>query len=93
LIQLPVRIALDAKQVAEHPLRVGLSMNVSVDVQDQSGKSLAEAQTRQTPLAQTAVFERQDQAAEAEVARIIKANLGSKAAASAAVKPAGAHKA
>ncbi|OYU27387.1 MAG: EmrA/EmrK family multidrug efflux transporter periplasmic adaptor subunit [Burkholderiales bacterium PBB2] len=88
--RVPVRIALDAKQVAEHPLRVGLSMNVSVDVQDQSGKSLAEAQTRQTPLAQTSVFERQDQAAEAEVARIIKANLGSKVAgkAAVAVKPA-----
>lgn len=84
--RVPVRIALDAKQVAEHPLRVGLSMNVSVDVQDQSGKSLAEAQTRQTPLAQTSVFERQDQAADAEVARIIKANLGGKAAA-AALKP------
>ncbi|WP_271009508.1 efflux RND transporter periplasmic adaptor subunit [Paucibacter sp. B51] len=82
--RVPVRIALDAKQVAEHPLRVGLSMNVSVDVQDQSGKSLAEAQTRQTPLAQTSVFERQDQAAEAEVARIIKANLGSKVAGKAA---------
>ncbi|MCZ8076517.1 MAG: efflux RND transporter periplasmic adaptor subunit [Paucibacter sp.] len=88
--RVPVRIALDAKQVAEHPLRVGLSMNVSVDVQDQSGKSLAEAQTRQTPLAQTSVFERQDQAAEAEVARIIKANLGSKVAGKAAeaLKPA-----
>lgn len=84
--RVPVRIALDAKQVAEHPLRVGLSMNVNVDVQDQSGKSLAEAQTRQTPLAQTSVFERQDQAADAEVARIIKANLGGKAAA-AALKP------
>jgi membrane fusion protein (multidrug efflux system) len=84
--RVPVRIALDAKQVAEHPLRVGLSMNVSVDVQDQSGKSLAEAQTRQAPLAQTSVFERQDQAADAEVARIIKANLGGKAAA-AALKP------
>ncbi len=77
--RVPVRIALDAKQVAEHPLRVGLSMNVSVDVQDQSGKSLAEAQARQAPLAQTSVFERQDQAADAEVARIIKANLGNKA--------------
>jgi len=88
--RVPVRIALDAKQVAEHPLRVGLSMNVSVDVQDQSGKSLAEAQTRQAPLAQTSVFERQDQAADAEVARIIKANLGSKVAgkAAVAVKPA-----
>ncbi|HPB22436.1 MAG TPA: HlyD family efflux transporter periplasmic adaptor subunit [Novosphingobium sp.] len=30
--RLPVRIALDPKQLAEHPLRVGLSMNVDIDV-------------------------------------------------------------
>lgn len=32
--RLPVRIALDPKEMAEHPLRVGLSMNVDVDVGD-----------------------------------------------------------
>ena len=30
--RVPVRIALDAKEVAEHPLRVGLSMDATVDV-------------------------------------------------------------
>jgi membrane fusion protein (multidrug efflux system) len=30
--RLPVRIALDPKELAEHPLRVGLSMNVDIDV-------------------------------------------------------------
>jgi len=30
--RLPVRIALDPKELAAHPLRVGLSMNVDVDV-------------------------------------------------------------
>ncbi len=30
--RLPVRIALDPKQLAEHPLRVGLSMEVDIDV-------------------------------------------------------------
>ena len=30
--RLPVRVRLDPKQLAEHPLRVGLSMNVSVDL-------------------------------------------------------------
>jgi membrane fusion protein (multidrug efflux system) len=73
--RVPVRIALDAKQVAEHPLRVGLSMDVRVDVQDQSGKTLVDSQ-RSDPAAQTAVFDAADQAADAEVARIIKANLG-----------------
>ena len=72
--RVPVRISLDPKQVAEHPLRVGLSMNVTVDVQDQSGKTLVDTQ-RSTPAAQTTAFDGADQAAAAEVARIIKANL------------------
>jgi len=73
--RVPVRIELDAKEVAAHPLRVGLSMNVSVDVTDQGGKSLADAPS-QAAKAQTSVFDAQDQAAQAEVDRIIKANLG-----------------
>jgi len=35
--RVPVRIALDPKELAGHPLRVGLSVNVSVDVRDKSG--------------------------------------------------------
>ncbi len=80
--RVPVRIALDAKQVAEHPLRVGLSMNVAVNVEDQSGRMLTDT-PRSEPAAQTALFDRDDKAAEAEVARIIKANLGQPAKAKA----------
>ncbi|KPL66787.1 hemolysin D [Erythrobacter sp. SG61-1L] len=32
--RLPVRVALDPKELAQHPLRVGLSMNVTVDVSE-----------------------------------------------------------
>ncbi len=35
--RVPVRIALDPKELREHPLRVGLSMTVVVDVRSQSG--------------------------------------------------------
>ena len=35
--RVPVRIALDHKDLAEHPLRVGLSVTASVDVRDESG--------------------------------------------------------
>jgi len=86
--RVPVRIALDPKQVAEHPLRVGLSMNVTVDVQDQSGKSLVEA-PRSEPAAQTAVYDQANAAADADVERIIRANLGSpaKAISKPATKP------
>ncbi|WP_312664474.1 HlyD family secretion protein, partial [Pantoea sp. CTOTU49201] len=41
--RLPVRIELDPKQVAEHPLRIGLSTLVKVDTQNKDGATLASA--------------------------------------------------
>ena len=38
--RLPVRIQLDASELAQHPLQVGLSMNVVVDTHDRQGKNL-----------------------------------------------------
>ena len=38
--RVPVRIELDAHQLAEHPLRVGLSMSVEVDTENQSGSQM-----------------------------------------------------
>ncbi len=73
--RVPVRIALDAQQVQEHPLRVGLSMDVQVDTRERGGASLAEA-PRSGPLAQTRVYEQLEDGADAQVARIIEANLG-----------------
>ena len=78
--RVPVRIALDAKQVAEHPLRVGLSMDVTVDVRDQNGKMLTEA-TRTTPTGETVVYDTVDKDADKLVNGIIKANLGGAATA------------
>ena len=75
--RVPVRITIDAKDLAEHPLRVGLSMDVSVDTQDQSGKTLADA-PRTSPAAVTTVFESQQRAADQRVERIIAAHLGRK---------------
>ncbi|HEC1111940.1 TPA: multidrug efflux MFS transporter periplasmic adaptor subunit EmrA [Yersinia enterocolitica] len=40
--RLPVRIKLDAKQLAEHPLRIGLSTTVRVDTADTDGLVLAQ---------------------------------------------------
>ena len=39
--RVPVRIELDPKELAEHPLIVGLSMVVEVDTKDQSGKAMS----------------------------------------------------
>jgi len=83
--RVPVRIALDPAQLAEHPLRVGLSMEVKVDTADQSGKTLADTQ-RTAPVAATTVFDEQFKAADDEVAQIIAANLGRRAAAVASPK-------
>ncbi len=79
--RVPVRIELDPKEVAEHPLRVGLSMEVTVDVADQGGKVLADAQRNASlgAVASTQVFEAQQAAADAEVARIVAANGGGRA--------------
>jgi len=41
--RLPVRITLDPKQLAEHPLRIGLSMHAEVDLRDQQGAPLGAA--------------------------------------------------
>ena len=73
--RLPVRVALDPKELAQHPLRVGLSMEADVDIQDQNGAQLAVA-TRSEPVAATAVFDDVGAEARAQVKRIIAANLG-----------------
>jgi membrane fusion protein (multidrug efflux system) len=70
--RVPVRVTLDAKQIQEHPLRVGLSMEATVDVSKQEGRTLADAP--RAAVVQTAVFEQQDDGAEAEVRRVIAAN-------------------
>jgi membrane fusion protein (multidrug efflux system) len=38
--RVPVRIALDPRELADHPLRVGLSVNVSVSIKDTSGPQM-----------------------------------------------------
>ena len=73
--RVPVRVALDAAQVAKNPLRVGLSMEASVDVRNQDGKMLADA-PRESALAQTAVYESLDQGSVAAVRKIVAANSG-----------------
>ncbi len=70
-----MRIALEPKELAEHPLRVGLSMEARVDVSREDGALLADpAQT--AAATQTKVFDSDGAAAEAAVRRIVAANLG-----------------
>ncbi|MEK6669570.1 MAG: efflux RND transporter periplasmic adaptor subunit [Pseudomonadota bacterium] len=73
--RVPVRLSLDAAEVKAHPLRVGLSMAVEVDVAQQDGPVLAQ-NPREHAVAQTAVFDVLQKDADALVRRIIDANLG-----------------
>ena len=73
--RVPVRISLDPKQLAEHPLRLGLSMHATVDVSDRSGPALAAA-PRSGPFASTLLFDAAGKGADERIAQIIAANLG-----------------
>src|SRR5690348_12914956 len=87
--RVPVRIALDPQEIATHPLQVGLSMRVDVDVHDGSGARLPQLASTATPWS-TQVFGTSDGQADARVAAIISANepAAERAAATAAPQPA-----
>jgi membrane fusion protein (multidrug efflux system) len=53
--RVPVRIVLEARELAEHPLRIGLSTNVNVDTRDRSGPVLAATPAIQ-PMSSTAIY-------------------------------------
>ncbi|RCW75626.1 HlyD family efflux transporter periplasmic adaptor subunit [Pseudorhodoferax soli] len=73
--RVPVRITLDPQQLTANPLRVGLSMDVTVDVTHKDGRTLAEA-PRSAPLAATAVYAADARGADEQVRRVIAANVG-----------------
>ena len=73
--RVPVRVELDAKQLAEHPLRVGLSMEATVDVAQQSGAPILGAATPRAS-SRTDVFAEQASEADHIVRDIIASNLG-----------------
>ncbi len=70
--RLPVRIELtDRKQLVQHPLRLGLSMHVKVDVHDESGPMLVE-QPRAKPKLSTDVYSKQVDAVDSLIDRIVR---------------------
>jgi membrane fusion protein (multidrug efflux system) len=72
--RVPVRIALDNNELDQHPLRVGLSADVTVDITNDKGPALASAPSQ--PPAQTSVYDQVAAQADAEAEKIIRANLG-----------------
>jgi membrane fusion protein (multidrug efflux system) len=71
--RVPVRIALDPKELAEHPLRVGLSTRAQVDVRNVSGAILAQA-ARQTPVLATNAYDIDREEIQLRIAHIIEEN-------------------
>jgi membrane fusion protein (multidrug efflux system) len=76
--RVPVRVALDPRELRSHPLRVGLSTTVSVDIRDTSGALIA-AQVRSEPIPVQASLGN-DPEVEARIAHILSANGGGRAA-------------
>jgi len=76
--RVPVRVAIDAKQLADHPLRIGLSMKAEVNLHDQKG-SVLPADVAKGTVYGTEVYARQLQEADALIHTIIQGNLPSSA--------------
>ena len=80
--RLPVRIALDPRELEAHPLAVGLSMEVEVDVHRQDGAPPAHATAGTDWSYRTAVFTEENRVVESLIAGIIERNGGGRSGAS-----------
>ncbi|MGH2836624.1 MAG: efflux RND transporter periplasmic adaptor subunit, partial [Solirubrobacteraceae bacterium] len=73
--RVPVRIVLDAGEQERHPLRLGLSLHVTVNVHDTRGAVLA-GRTVSQPLYHTDVYHQQLVGLQQLITHIIDANAG-----------------
>jgi membrane fusion protein, multidrug efflux system len=73
--RVPVRLEINPQELAEHPLRVGLSMQAEVDVADQAGPPLLGSVAARTS-SQTTVFQSDGAEADRRVRQIIANQLG-----------------
>ena len=71
--RVPVKIQLDPKELQQHPLRIGLSMDVKVDLHNQDGAVLAQ-QSPVTPVFSTDIYHQQLVAAKNMIKQIIAQN-------------------
>jgi membrane fusion protein (multidrug efflux system) len=73
--RVPVRIELDRDELAEHPLRLGLSMRVAVNTRERRGAVLTTAAPAQARFI-TPVYEAADQVIDKMIDGIVRANSG-----------------
>jgi membrane fusion protein (multidrug efflux system) len=72
--RVPVRIALDPRELAAHPLRIGLSTVVRIDVEDTSGAELAQTPRRE-PVLETRTYDIDMSEIRARIEQIINDNI------------------
>jgi membrane fusion protein (multidrug efflux system) len=75
--RVPVRIELDPQEIAGNPLRLGLSMRVSVNTTDRTG-SVLNHKAPTLPSYSTAIFENELKDANTVVEQVIASNAGSR---------------
>jgi membrane fusion protein (multidrug efflux system) len=71
--RVPVRVTLDPKQLEAHPLRIGLSIDATVDVHDSSGEQLAQT-APQKPILATNTFDIDRSEIKSRIEEIIRQN-------------------
>ncbi|VEB34892.1 multidrug efflux system [Legionella sainthelensi] len=72
--RLPVRVALVPDELKKHPLRIGLSLEVTTDLTDQNGP-LVPTSTSDSPHYVTDIFQKEETGDKELIAEIIKSNL------------------
>ncbi|MFD0726735.1 HlyD family efflux transporter periplasmic adaptor subunit [Lysobacter brunescens] len=72
--RVPVRVTLEPKQLAEHPLRVGMSMSADVSLKQRDGTTLA-TRPATKPVLVTSAYAKQLAEADALIQRVVRDNL------------------
>ena len=72
--RVPVRIALDPRELSEHPLQIGLSMQVDVDTHQRNGNRLPQLAQSTPQLSTTDMYDSVESVAAQRVKAIIAAN-------------------
>lgn len=72
--RVPVRVALDPEEIKTHPLRIGLSMEATVNLRDQDGLLVPLTSTG-SPTYETPIYEWEEKGDEMLIDRVIEENI------------------
>ena len=75
--RLPVRICFEPEQLRRYPLRIGLSMNVTIDTKDERGTVIPASQPYLHPIYHTDVYSEQEQGVQVWIDSIMTQNVPS----------------